>query len=274
MARTTRRSPAIRLRADGTSTTRPDTLAGEEPLEIVLDGDQWLVTMRTPGGDVDLVHGLLLAEGVITSADQVRRVTYGPGVEAGGLLEYNVVDVVLDGATGARATERRERAVYVSGSCGICGTSSMESVARISSFPVADAELQVPLATLLSLPETLRGSQRLFDSTGGVHAAGLFVDGVAVCVREDIGRHNAVDKVLGWALREGRVPLRDAVLQVSGRLSYELVQKAAMAGVPIIAAVSAPSAAAVELAEETGMTLIGFSRTASLSVYSRPDRVI
>lgn len=274
MARTTRRAPAVRMRADGASTTRPDTLAGEEPLEIRVDGEQWLVTMRTPGSDVDLVHGLLLAEGVITHADQVRQVTYGPGVDAGGLLEYNVVDVALDASAGAQAPARRERAVYVSGSCGVCGTSSIEALARASRFPVADVELAVPLATVLALPRALRAQQRLFDSTGGVHAAGLFVDGEPVCVREDVGRHNAVDKVLGWALRQGRVPLHEAVLQVSGRLSYELVQKAAMAGIPVVAAVSAPSAAAVELAEETGMTLVAFSREESLSVYSRPDRVI
>ncbi|GAB2623849.1 formate dehydrogenase accessory sulfurtransferase FdhD [Pseudactinotalea suaedae] len=263
------------MRADGTSTSRPDTLAGEEPLEIRVDGEQWLVTMRTPGGDVDLVHGLLLAEGMITHADQVRRVTYGPGVQAGGLLDYNTIDAALDRGAGARAPARRERAVYVSGSCGICGTSSMEAVARASSFPVADITLEVPLGVLLGLPGVLRGSQQLFDRTGGFHAAGLFDrDGRLLCVREDVGRHNAVDKVLGWALREGQVPLRRAVLQVSGRLSYELVQKASMAGVAVIAAVSAPSAAAVELAQEVGMTLVAFSRTESLSVYSRPDRVI
>lgn len=261
------------MRADGTSVARPDTLAGEEPLELRVAGEEWLVTMRTPGHDVDLVHGLLLAEGVITRAEQVQRITYGPAVDAGGLLEYNVVDVALDAAGGARAPERRDRAVYVSGSCGICGTSSIEAVARTSRFPVADVDLSVPLAALLALPGTLRASQTLFDRTGGTHAAGLFVGGELVCVREDVGRHNAVDKTLGWALREGRVPLHDAVLQVSGRLSYELVQKAAMAGIPMVAAVSAPSAAAVELAEEAGMTLVAFSREDRLSVYSRPDRV-
>ena len=271
MARSTRRVRATRLRADGTSSTRPDTLAGEEPLEIHVDGEQWLVTMRTPGSDVDLVHGLLLAEGVITRADQVRQVTYGPGVDADGLLSYNVIDVALD--AGARAPQLRDRAVYVSASCGVCGTSSMEAVARESAYPPAEVALTVPVATLLALPDALRRQQPLFERTGGMHAAGLFVDGAAVCVREDVGRHNAVDKALGWALREGRVPMNDGVLQVSGRLSYELVQKAAMAGVPVLAAVSAPSAAAVELAEEVGMTLVAFSRQHSLSVYSRADRV-
>lgn len=272
MARTTRRSPAVRLHADGTRTSRPDTLAGEEPLEISLDGQRWLVTMRTPGDDVDLVHGLLLAEGVISRADQVLRVGYGPGVDAGGLLEYNAVDVRL--GDGARAPERRERAVYTSASCGICGTSSIEALARTSSHPVANPGVRVRLATLLALPDRLRERQRLFDRTGGVHAAGLLLDDELVCVREDVGRHNAVDKVLGRALRDGLVPLTGAVLQVSGRLSYELVQKASMAGVPVLAAVSAPSAAAVELAEEVGMTVVGFSRGTSLSVYTRPDRVV
>lgn len=273
MARTTRRTPALRLRADGTGVRRPDTVAGEEPLEIRLDGEPWLVTMRTPGDDVDLVHGLLLAEGVITRADQVLRVSYGAGVDAGGLLSYNVVEVRLADDAAPPSSDSR-RAVYVSASCGICGTSSLEAVARASAFPVADVDLRVPLGELLALPGRLREHQRLFDLTGGVHAAGLFVNGEAICVREDVGRHNAVDKAVGWALREGRVPLHDAVLQVSGRLSYELVQKASTAGVPVIAAVSAASATAVELAEEVGITAVAFSRGESASVYSREDRLV
>jgi FdhD protein len=276
MSRTTRRVPAVRLRADGEATSRPDTVAGEEPLEIRLDGETWLVTMRTPGDDVDLVHGLLHAEGVIDAADQIRRVVYGPGVEPGGRLSYNVVDVVLDG--GARRPHHHDRAVYVSASCGICGTSSLDALARTSPYPVAEIGTRVPLTTLLALPDRLRSRQRLFDSTGGVHAAGLFAVGpsggdTTLAVREDVGRHNAVDKVIGWAMREGRLPLHDVVLQVSGRLSYELVQKSSMAGVPVLAAVSAPSGAAVDLAAERGMTLAGFSRGTSVQVYTRADRV-
>lgn len=263
------------MRADGTAIARPDTLAGEEPLEIGLDGETWLVTMRTPGHDVDLVHGLLLAEGVITSAEQVRRVSYGPGVEAGGLLSYNVVDVVLDVGAGARPPEpASRRSVYVSASCGICGVASADAVSRTSSYPVADVGTTVPLGTLLALPGLLLAQQQLFDSTGGVHAAGLFVAGEAICVREDVGRHNAVDKALGWALREGRVPLHDAVLQLSGRLSFELVQKASAAGIPVVAAVSAASAAAVELADELGITVVGFSRGETLMAYTRTDRIV
>ncbi len=265
----------MRLSADGSSLDRIDTVAGEEPLEIRLDGEQWLVTMRTPGHDVDLVHGLLLAEGVVSSADQLRRVSYGNGVRSDGLLSYNVVDVALDREAGAvPPSADRRRAVYVSASCGICGTSSLDALARATSYPVADVGRRVPLATLLAMPDRLREQQALFDRTGGVHAAGLFVDGEPVCVREDVGRHNAVDKVLGWALREGRVPAHDSVLQVSGRLSYELVQKAGMAGVPVLAAVSAPSAAAVDLADELGLTLVGFSRGTSASVYTRADRIL
>lgn len=275
MARTTRRTPVVRFRADGTSTARADVVAGEEPLEIRLDGAPWLVTMRTPGSDVELVHGLLLAEGLITRADQIRGVSYGPGVEAGGLFSYNVVAVSLDHDAGALPPAPASgRAVYVSSSCGICGTSSMDAVARPTTYPVADVDLPVPLATLLALPDRLRAAQAVFDRTGGVHAAGLFVDGEPLVVREDVGRHNAVDKVLGWALLHGRVPLHDAVLQVSGRLSYELVQKASTAGVPVLAAVSAPSGAAVELAEERGITLAGFSRGGSVVVYSRADRIV
>lgn len=263
------------MRLDGTAVARPDTLAGEEPLEIRIDGESWLVTMRTPGCDVDLVHGLLLAEGLITRADQVHRVGYGPGVEAGGLLSYNVVEVTLDRSAGARPPDpHRTRAVYVSASCGICGVSSADAVARTSAFAVDDVALTVPLTVLLGLPDRLRAEQSLFDTTGGTHAAGLFVGGRPVCVREDVGRHNAVDKAIGWALREGRVPLHDAVLQLSGRVSFELVQKASAAGIAVVAAVGAASAAAVDLADDLGITLVGFSRGESLTAYTRGDRIV
>lgn len=270
-------------RDDDGSTTRAertDVVAGEEPLEIRLDGASWLVTMRTPGDDVDLVHGLLLAEGLITHAAQVLRATYGPGVDPDGRLSYNVLDVVLDHAAGARSPDRdRQRAVHVSASCGICGTASLDALARTSAHPVTDSDLVVDLDALLSLPDRLREQQPLFARTGGVHAAALAVvreHGATLEVRatrEDVGRHNAVDKVLGWALREGGVPLQGTVLQVSGRLSYELVQKAAMAGVPVLAAVGAPSAAAVQLAEESGITLLGFSRGRTVVGYTGTHRV-
>ena len=171
------------------------------------------------------------------------------------------------------------RHVYTSSSCGICGTDSIESVSKSSHYSPAADPLSVSAEVLASLPDILRKSQRLFDDTGGVHAAGLFRiedDGGAnlLCLREDVGRHNAVDKVVGWALREGLLPLRGTVLQVSGRASFELVQKAALAGIPVLSAVSAPSSLAVELAEASGLTLAGFSRGTSVNVYAGSERIV
>ncbi|RPF27542.1 formate dehydrogenase accessory sulfurtransferase FdhD [Georgenia muralis] len=275
--RVTRLHPVERLGADGSRRRRADTVAGEEPLEIRVGGSPYAVTMRTPGADFDLVAGFLVSEGVVGRREDLASIAYGPGVDADGRASYNVVDVTL--AAGVTAPDPSlERHVYTSSSCGICGTSSIEAVSRTSRFDVAADGLRVGLAELLALPDRLREGQRVFARTGGVHAAGLFVlgsDGVArlVCLREDVGRHNAVDKVLGWALREGRLPLTGHLLQVSGRASFELVQKACMAGVPLLAAVSAPSTLAVELAVEAGLTLVAFSRGDSANVYARGDRV-
>ena len=276
--RATRRHPVVRLGADGSRRRRSDTLAGEEPLEIRVGGVPLSVTMRTPGDDVDLALGFLLSEGVLCSPDQVATVGYGPGVEADGTRSYNLLEVTL--AAGVPAPDLSlERRVYTSSSCGICGTSSIEAVRKTTRFAVATDVLRIPLAEVLSLPDRLRERQGVFDRTGGVHAAALFQvddDGPAelLCVREDVGRHNAVDKVLGWALRTNRLPARRCVLQLSGRASFELVQKAQMAGVPVLAAVSAPSALAVDLAAEAGMTLMGFSRGDSVNVYTGGDRVV
>ena len=275
--RVTRLHPVERLGADGSRRRRADTVAGEEPLEIRVGGSPYAVTMRTPGADFDLVAGFLVSEGVVWRPEDVASIAYGPGVEADGRASYNVVDVTL--AAGVAAPDPSlERHVYTSSSCGICGTASIEAVSRTSRFGVAADGLRVGLAELLARPDRLREGQQVFARTGGVHAAGLFVlgpDGVArlVCLREDVGRHNAVDKVLGWALREGRLPLAGHLLQVSGRASFELVQKACMAGVPLLAAVSAPSTLAVELAVEAGLTLVAFSRGDSVNLYARGDRV-
>lgn len=274
MVRSFQRTRAVRLTSDGAGITRIDkldTVAGEEPLEIWLDGRSWLVTMRSPGHDVELVHGLLLAEGVVTAREQVRQVRYGAGVERTGQLSYNRVDVVLDGV--ASPSRASIRPVYVSASCGMCGTASLDGIAKASAHDLRESDLMVPVEVLLALPDRLRAHQSLFETTGGVHASGLFVDGAALCVREDVGRHNAVDKAIGWALMNERVPLHDAVLQLSGRVSYELVQKASMAGIPVVAGVGAASAAAVTLAAEVGMTLVAFSRGTSLSAYNRADRI-
>lgn len=278
--RATKRRPVVRLRLDragsAAADTRVDLLAGEEPLEIRIGGRPFTVTMRTPGNDFDLAAGFLVGEGVVAGADDIAEISYGPGVDADGLASYNIVEVRLaDGVTPPDPESARQ--VYTSSSCGICGTSSIEAVTKRSTHPVADDDVSVPLATLLSLPAALRAGQQQFRRTGGTHAAGLFamVGGQAelLYLREDVGRHNAVDKVIGAALRDGRLPLRHTVLQVSGRASFELVQKASMAGIAVLAAVSAPSALAAELAAETGVTVAGFSRGDSINVYSRADRI-
>lgn len=270
------RRPVLRLDAGGTG-RRVDALAGEEPMELRVDGVAWTVTMRTPGNDADLALGFLVSEGVVWRADQVAAIGYGPGVNRDGTRSYNVLEIRL--APGVEPPhESHRRQVYTSSACGVCGTASMDAVVRRAHVPVT-GELRLPATELLDLPRRLREAQPLFAETGGVHAAGLFaVDDAGrarlVCLREDVGRHNAVDKVVGWALREHGLPLARTVLQVSGRASFELVQKARMAGIPVLAAVSAASALAAELAEDTGLTLVGFSRGASANVYTHPDRVV
>lgn len=230
------------------------------------------VTMRTPGADIDLVHGSLFTEGLIDSRTDVRGVRYCNGVDAAGLNTYNVVDIEL--AEGITIPEREHRRTVVNSACGACGKTAAEDIAHRSRFSELSDDLSVSATTMSTMPHSLRRGQRAFDSTGGLHAAALFTaDGVLLALREDVGRHNAVDKVLGWAVREDRLPLSDTVLIVSSRASFELVQKAAMAGVPILGAVSAPSSLAVDLAEETGMTLLGFLRGESMNVYTYPDRV-
>jgi FdhD protein len=276
MTRVTQRRRVARLTADGAVRERADTLAGEEPLEIRVGGRPLSVTMRTPGHDFDLVVGFLHGEGLISGWSDVAQIDYRSGIGADGQRDYNVVDLTL--AAGVSPPDPSlERHVYTSSSCGVCGTASIEAVRRVGGHDLTTDETAYPLAGLLELPDRLREEQALFDRTGGVHAAGLFVPGGGglelACLREDVGRHNAVDKVLGWALRERGMPLRGSVIQVSGRASFELVQKAGMAGIPVLSAVSAPSSLAVELAEELGMTLIGFNRGTSLNVYTGRQRV-
>lgn len=273
MGRVTVRRPVLRLTTDG-GRTRSDALAVEEPLELRVGGRPLAVTMRTPGNDVELAHGFLLTEGVIGKREDVHIVRYCDGVDGDGRNTYNVLDVAL--APGVPAPEAGvERNFYTTSSCGICGKAALDAVALHSRFDVTHAGFQVGVEVLASLPETLRARQRVFEVTGGLHAAALFdSDGALLAVREDIGRHNAVDKVLGWALLEARVPLRDVGLLVSGRASFELAQKAVMAGVPLLAAVSAPSSLAVELAVEQGMTLVGFLRDQGMNVYAGNHRVL
>jgi FdhD protein len=252
---------------------RPDTLVVEEPLEIRVGGRALAVTMRTPGSDMELAAGFLVSEGVVAAADDVLSQRYCAGATEDGANTYNVLDVAL--APGVAPPDPSvERAFYTTSSCGLCGKASLDAVRTTARFAVADDDVVVPAAVLASLPERLREAQQVFERTGGLHAAALFTaDGDLVVLREDVGRHNAVDKVVGWALQQGRLPLRGTVLLVSGRASFELAQKAWMAGIPVLTAVSAPSSLAVDLAAEAGMTLVGFLRGSSMNVYTRPDRV-
>jgi FdhD protein len=277
MGRVTRRTPSYRLDVSDPAapriTSRPDTITVEEPLEIRVGGISLAVTMRTPGDDFDLTIGFLLTEGLIGAAQDVHTLMHCEDRGEDGLPTYNVVDVTLTpGVTPPTASAARQ--FYTSSSCGICGKASIEAIITKSRYAVAQDRAQVDPGMLTRMPTTLRAHQLVFARTGGLHAAGLFTaEGELLVTREDVGRHNAVDKVIGWAAREDRLPLVGHVLCVSGRASFELTQKALMAGIPTLAAVSAPSSLAVELATEAGMTLVGFVRDPNLTVYSRPDRL-
>ncbi|MFI9385807.1 formate dehydrogenase accessory sulfurtransferase FdhD [Kutzneria sp. NPDC052558] len=272
MGRVTARRRVVRI-VDGRVTARPDTLAAEEPLEIRVGGQPLSVTMRTPGHDFDLAAGFLVSEGVVGRAGEVSAIRYCAGATVDGGNTYNVLDVSL--AQGVAPPDPSvERNFYTTSSCGLCGKASLEAVRSTSRWTVDEDDLRVGIDAITTMPDTLRTAQSVFDRTGGLHAAGLFTrDGRLLCLREDVGRHNAVDKVIGWALRDDRLPLAGTVLMVSGRASFELAQKAVMAGIPVLAAVSAPSSLAVELAAETGLTLIGFLRGASMNVYAGAERL-
>ena len=278
MGRITVRRPVTRITVPGDDVTerrRPDALAVEEPLEIRVGGAAFAVTMRTPGHDVELATGFLVSEGVISCGDQVAAAIHCGGPGTGGLGSentYNVLDVTL--APGVSAPVR-DRNFYTTSSCGVCGKASIDAVETVSAFDVATDGVRIDAASVLRFPDELRARQSVFDKTGGLHAAALFdaETGGLLVIREDVGRHNAVDKVVGWATHEGRLPLTGTVLQVSGRASFELVQKAVMAGIPILSAVSAPSSLAVELADASGLTLLGFVREQSLNVYTHAERI-
>jgi FdhD protein len=266
------RRPVLRLSADG-ERTRPDSIAVEEPLELRVDGRPLAVTMRTPGHDVELAHGFLHTEGVIGSVDDIRDARYCDSRDDEGRNTYNVLDLGL--SPGVPAPEVGvERNFYTTSSCGVCGKASLDAVRVKTRFSPADDPVRVPFDVLVTLPDALRDHQQVFDRTGGLHAAGLFSPtGELLVVREDVGRHNAVDKVVGWALLGGLIPARGCVLVVSGRTSFELAQKAVMAGIPVLGAVSAPSSLAVDLADECGLTLAGFIRNGSMNVYTHASRI-
>ncbi len=274
----------------GSLRAQPDHLAVEEPLEIRLGGRRFTLTMRTPGHDEELAAGFLFAEGFINSRSElgeIRRVA-GPN----GVPEPNVIDVILNvPASGLR--ERLKRNFVMSSSCGLCGKTTIDSIQRRISRLKSPTTLSPPI--VIKLVPMMRRAQEVFASTGGLHAAALFTIGEVgrqhrasngrgpsrsvraapqLCViREDVGRHNAVDKVVGYALMHDMLPLSRSVMMVSGRLSFEIVQKAAVAGIPILVAVSAPSSLAVELGDEVGMTLVGFLRDSSFNVYTHPERI-
>ena len=260
---------------------RADLLAVEEPLEIRIGGQPLTVTMRTPGDDIDLAAGFLFTEGLLSPAVDLRQIR---------MCDENVADATLEvadlpsaaevqRATDARraqqsAQERAQRNFLTTSACGVCGKESIDAIRVRSRYDLTADQSQVSPVVLAGLPDRLREAQRVFASTGGLHAAGLFTtDGSLAVLREDVGRHNAVDKVIGWALRAGRLPLTGHILMVSGRASFELVQKAAVAGLPVLAAVSAPSSLAADLAEETGMTLVGFLRGSSMNAYTGLQRL-
>ncbi len=252
---TTRRARVHRLPSGA---TEDDRLAVEEPLEIRVGGEAVAVTMRTPGHDEELALGFCLTEGL-------RPTEARPPDD----LAANVIDVDAPGAD----LDRVQRSFYTSSSCGVCGKGALEAVAVEA--PRIESRVTVPFDVVAALPDRLREAQATFALTGGLHATGLFTsEGQLLCVREDVGRHNAMDKVLGWALGQGLVPLAESILCVSGRLSFELVQKASVAGCAVLVAVGAPSSLAVELADDRGITLAGFVRDGRGTVYTGRQRIV
>ncbi|MHA6669150.1 formate dehydrogenase accessory sulfurtransferase FdhD [Homoserinimonas sp. A447] len=273
--RITARRKVTRITVGSAPVVLEDVLTVEEPLEIRVGGRPLAVTMRTPGHDFDLAAGFLVSEGVISSSDHFSAARYCAGATEEGLNTYNVLDVSL--APGVAPPDPSlERSFYTTSSCGLCGKASIDAVKTQSAFQVRDDDVTIDASALTGFPDVLRAEQAVFEKTGGLHAAALFdaASGRMLVLREDVGRHNAVDKVVGWALKDGRLPLARTVLMVSGRASFELTQKALMAGIPILAAVSAPSSLAAELATESGMTLVGFLRGTSMVAYAGAERIV
>lgn len=257
MGRITTRKPITRL-DDGYTRRRQDTLAVEEPLELRIGSDPYVVTMRTPGHDVELAAGFLFTEGVITTAEHLRYARHRQS--------HNVLEI---GLTVPTPPSKR---FTTTSACGVCGKESIDHLHTVAHRIISE-NVSVDWDLLAALPDRLRSQQTSFDKTGGTHAAGIFdLNGHAVVTREDVGRHNAVDKVIGWALLND-VNVSETILQVSGRASFELVNKATMAGIPIFGAVSAPSSMAVDMAEKAGITLAGFMRGTRMNLYANPHRI-
>lgn len=254
-----------------------DEVVGEEPLELRLIGDgttrTLAVTMRTPGNDFELAAGFIYGEGIVRSRDDLAELTYCLDASVDPEQRYNIVSIELRAGKEPADLDRFERHFAMSSACGVCGRAQLDSLRELGATPLDD-ELSVAAKLLYALPKRMRDAQRVFETTGGLHAAALFdARGDPVVVREDVGRHNAVDKLVGWALLNGRLPLRGSILVVSGRASYEILQKAVMARVPVVASVSAPSSLAVDLAREFHVTLAGFVRDDRANLYAAPERI-
>jgi len=260
-----------------TVSARADLLAAEEPLGIRVDGTALTMTMRTPGDDVELAAGFLVGEAIVRGRDDIAAMKVCDGTTCGHLDHSddeigNIVDIAL--APGVEVMSGARRAFMTTSACGVCGKTSIDDICVLPQAPLSADTTVFDPAVIASLPYRLREAQRVFSSTGGLHAAGLFTSsGELLVVREDVGRHNAVDKIVGWAVLQDKLPLAGCALLVSGRASFELVQKAVLAGIPLLAAVSAPSSLAAELAEEAGLTLVGFLRGQSMNVYTGAHRV-
>ena len=263
---------------DGDSTRRrPDTLATEEPMEIRLvtgnDTQTVAVTMRTPGADFELAAGFLYGEGIVASRDDIQRISYCVDPEVDAEQQYNIVNVELRPGT-TYDIRSLERHFYTTSACGVCGKASLEQL-ELRGCPIVPPGPEISTETVYSLPDKLRKAQGLFEATGGLHAAALFdAEGNLLALREDVGRHNATDKLVGWALLEGKLPLNECLVMVSGRSSFEILQKCLTAGVPIVCAISAPSSLAVDVAKEFGMTLVGFLRGEKFNVYAGAERIL
>jgi FdhD protein len=269
----------VTLAAQGqaAATTRADLLAAEEPLGIRVDGAALTMTMRTPGDDVELAAGFCVGEAIVAAREDIAGIRLCDGTTCGHLDHAegelgNIADVTI--SPGVAVPPGARRSFLTTSACGVCGKTSISDICVLPHAPLgADATVFAP-AVLAALPDRLREAQRVFAATGGLHAAGLFTaDGTLLALREDVGRHNAVDKIVGWALLNDKLPLTGCALLVSGRASFELVQKAVLAGIPLLAAVSAPSSLAADLADEAGLTLIGFLRGPSMNVYTGAHRV-
>jgi FdhD protein len=266
----------VRVVEDGHARVRPDTLATEEPMEIRLlseDVRQTVaVTMRTPGADFELAAGFLYGEGIVSSPEDILKISYCVSADLGVEQQYNIVNVEL---RGDRSYDLRslERHFYTTSACGVCGKASLDQL-ELRGCPVIPPGPEVAAQTIYALPNKLREAQGLFEATGGLHAAALFdASGELVALKEDVGRHNATDKLIGWALLEERLPLSNHLVMVSGRSSFEILQKCLAAGVPIVCAISAPSSLAVDVAQQFGITLVGFLRGNKFNVYSGFDRI-